>query len=313
MAGSLSVKHVGVVGAGLIGASWAAYFLSRGLDVSATDPGPDAEKRLREVVGKAWPTLEVLGTVPGSSPDRLSFDADLPAALEGVDFVQESGPEREPIKIALFSRIDEALDPNVVVASSSSGLLITNLQAKCANPERFVLGHPFNPPHLIPLVEVVGGKRTAAWAINTAMQFYRDIGKWPIRLNKEVKSHVANRLQGALWREAASLVADGVCSVADVDAAIAKGPGLRWAIMGPLLTLHLGGGEGGLRYWFDNISKLQPGDAVGSTVMSANLVDMLVKGVEEEAGDRSVAELASERDEKLIAMFRAIGIGPQAT
>jgi 3-hydroxyacyl-CoA dehydrogenase len=256
--------------------------------------------------------LTELGLSKGASFDRLRFSKDIETALDGVEFVQESGPEREPIKVELYAQIDALVPRDVVVASSSSGLLISNLQAKCKFPERCVLGHPFNPPHLIPLVEVVGGAKTSHETIDATMTFYREIGKWPIRINKEVKGHVANRLQGALWREAASLVADGVVSVADVDAAISQGPGLRWAIMGPLLTLHLGGGEGGLRYWFDNISKLRPGDAIGSTVMSAELIDTLVKGVEDEAAGRSVSDLVKERDKKLIAMFRAIGLSDTA-
>jgi len=302
------VEHVAVVGTGLIGSSWAAYFLSKGLEVSAFDPAPDAESALRRAVETAWPVLERLGTAPGASIDRLRFSPDIRTALEGVQFVQESGPEREPIKIALFADIDAALPREATIASSSSGLSISKLQSRCRFPERCVIGHPFNPPHMIPLVEVVGGARTTAETVDSATAFYRSVGKWPIRLNKEVKGHVANRLQAALWHEAVSLVADGVVNVADVDAAIAQGPGLRWALMGPLLTLHLGGGSGGLRYWFENISKLKPGDPVGRTVLSSELVDLLVKGVEEEAAGRSIPELVRERDEKLLALFKAIGL-----
>jgi carnitine 3-dehydrogenase len=308
MAADDRVRRVGVVGTGLIGASWAAYFLSKGLEVSATDPSPQAEDFLRRAVETAWPTLRQLGMAERATIDRLSFDPDVKRALDGVEFVQESGPEREAVKITLFAAIDGAVPPATIIASSSSGLLMSRLQSECRFPERCVLGHPFNPPHLIPLVEVVGGALTAPAAIERALAFYKAIGKWPIRLNKEIAGHVANRLQGALWKEAASLVADGVVDVADVDAAIAQGPGLRWALMGPLLTLHLGGGAGGLRAFFANISKLRPGDPVGSTVMSPALVDLLIAGVEAEAAGRSVADLARERDERLVAMFQAIGI-----
>jgi 3-hydroxyacyl-CoA dehydrogenase len=302
------VQRVGVVGTGLIGASWAAYFLAKGMEVSATDPSPQGETFLRNALENAWPTLQKLGMTAGATMDRLRFDADMKRALDGVEFVQESGPEREAIKSELFAAIDAIVPAEVVIASSSSGLLMSKLQSHCRFPERCVLGHPFNPPHLIPLVEVVGGKQTAPAAIERALAFYKSIGKWPIKLNKEIAGHVANRLQGALWKEAASLVADGVVDVADADAAIAQGPGLRWALMGPLLTLHLGGGAGGLRYFFDNISKLRPGDPIGSTVMSPELIDLLVAGVEAEAAGRSVAELARERDQRLVAMFQAIGI-----
>jgi 3-hydroxyacyl-CoA dehydrogenase len=204
------------------------------------------------------------------------------------------------------------LPREVVIASSTSGFLASALQAKCRFPARCVIGHPFNPPHLIPLVEVVGGRGTAPEAIEAAVAFYSAIGKWPIRLCKEVSSHVANRLQAALWQEAASLVVEGVVSVADVDAAIAKGPGLRWALMGPLLTLHLGGGEGGLRCWFDTICKLKPGDPVGSTVMSAALVELLTAGVEEEAAGRAVNDLVHERDERLIRLLALLDEPPAA-
>jgi 3-hydroxyacyl-CoA dehydrogenase len=302
------VRRVGVVGTGLIGASWAAYFLAKGMEVSATDPSLQGEAFLRKAVENAWPTLQKLGMAAGATIDRLRFDADLKRALDGVEFVQESGPEREAIKIDLFAAIDAIVPAEVIIASSSSALLMSKLQSNCRFPERCVLGHPFNPPHLIPLVEVVGGKQTSPAAIERALAFYKSIGKWPIRLNKEIAGHVANRLQSALAREAMSLVAEGVVDVADVDAAIAQGPGLRWALMGPLMTLHLGGGAGGLRYFFENISKLQPGDPVGSTVMSPELIDLLVAGVEAEAAGRSVAELASERDRRLVAMFQAIGI-----
>jgi carnitine 3-dehydrogenase len=302
------IRRVGVVGTGLIGASWAAYFLAKGLEVSATDPAPQAEGFLRRFVETAWPTLQTLGMADGATIDRLSFDGDMKRALDDVDFVQESGPEREAVKIDLFAAIDAAAPSAAIIASSSSGLLMSRLQSRCRLPERCVLGHPFNPPHLIPLVEVVGGALTSPVSIERALAFYKAIGKWPIRLNKEIAGHVANRLQGALWKEAASLVADGVVDVADVDAAIAQGPGLRWALMGPLLTLHLGGGAGGLRYFFDNISKLQPGDPIGSTVMSPELIDLLIAGVDAEAAGRSIDDLARERDRRLVAMFQAIGI-----
>jgi 3-hydroxyacyl-CoA dehydrogenase len=297
-----------VVGTGLIGASWAAYFLAKGFEVSATDPAPEAESSLRRFVENAWPTLQSLGMAAGATVDRLSFHRDLKRAVDGVDFVQESGPESEPVKIELFAEMDAALPPDVIIASSSSALLMSRLQSKCRFPERCVLGHPFNPPHLIPLVEVVGGKLTAPATIDRALAFYKAIGKWPIRLNKEIAGHVANRLQSAVWKEAASLIAEGVVSVADVDAAVAQGPGLRWALMGPIMTFHLGGGAGGLRAFFENISSLRLGDQVGSTVMSPELVDLLVAGVEEEAGGGSIDELVRERDRRLVAMFQAIGI-----
>ncbi len=300
------VTHVAVLGCGTIGASWAANFLAQGLSVAASDPAPGAEAFLRRFVDNAWPTLDALGLAPGADRGRLAFHADPVRAVEGAQFVQESGPEREEVKVALFEQVSASLPPATILASSSSTLLPTAMQARCAHPERLLLGHPFNPPHLIPLVEVCGGERTSAAAVETAMQFYRAIGKHPIRLNKEIPGHVSNRLQSALWREAAYLVEQGVVNVADVDAAIAMGPGLRWALMGPILTFHLGGGAGGLRYLMEHIdvSKLWPG--LGTPEMTAEFKQALIEGVNEEAGEQSVEALANERDRRLLALLQAV-------
>jgi carnitine 3-dehydrogenase len=239
-----NVKRVAVVGTGVIGASWVAYFLAHGLDVNATDPSPGAEARLREAVAQHWPTLERFGLAEGASLDRLRFHDSLEDAVSVADFVQENGPERMDFKIDLFRRMDAAAPPDTLLASSSSGLAISGVQSGCAHPQRVVLGHPFNPPHLIPLVEVIGGEQTSADAIEHTMAFYAAIGKRPIHVKREVKGHIANRLQAALWREAFHLVNEGVASVADIDTAIAHGPGLRWAVMGPFMNLHLSGGTG---------------------------------------------------------------------
>lgn len=299
-------KSVAVIGAGTIGASWASIFLAQGLAVRASDPSPQGEAFVRRFVANAWPTLEALGwVVPGASQDKLSFHATPTEACKGVSFVQESGPEREDIKIETFKEIDAATAKDVVIASSSSGLLASRVTVKCANPERCVIGHPFNPPHLIPLVEVVGGEKTSQDAIVKAMEFYRSIGKHPIHIKKEVKGHVANRLQAALWREAVSLVADGVCSVADADAAVAYGPGLRWALMGPHLTFHLAGGEGGMKHFMAHITPaLQTWiDDLGDPKI-IDYKDLIIEGVAEEAGDRSIADLQKWRDRKLIEILK---------
>ena len=215
-----------MIGTGTIGASWAAFFLSRGLRVSASDPAPQAEAQLRQFVDTAWPVLTELGAANAAPPhEALVFCAEPETAVAEADFIQENGPEREAVKQSLLARIDAALPPEVIIASSSSGLLISRLQAGCRHPERCVIGHPFNPPHLIPLVEVVGGERTAPAAIDGALAFYKAIGKRPIHIRREVAGHVANRLQAALWREAIHLLASGVASVADIDAATARGRG----------------------------------------------------------------------------------------
>jgi 3-hydroxyacyl-CoA dehydrogenase len=300
-------KRVSVIGAGTIGASWAAYFLARGYEVAATDPSPNGEAFARRFIDNAWPTLQKLGLVVDSADaKRLTFHRDATAAVKGAEFVQENGPEREDLKIELFAEIDAAVAPDTVIASSSSGLLISRVTAKCQHPERCVIGHPFNPPHLIPLVEVVGGAKTSAAAIEKAMTFYRDSGKHPIHIKKEVRGHVANRLQVALWREAVHLVAEGVVSVADADAAIAYGPGLRWALMGPHLTFHLAGGEGGMPHFMEHLAgPIQTWmDDLGSTRLDPPVQKMIIDGVAREAGARSIADLQEWRDRKLIDILK---------
>ena len=236
--------RVAIVGTGVIGASWAAHFLGRGARVIATDPAPGAADRLRADIDRIWPGLERMGIAPGASRDRLDFSADLEQCLAAADFVQENAPENLEGKQQLMQTIDAATAPGVIVASSSSGLLPTELQARCLrDPGRIVVGHPFHPPHLMPLVEVVGGRATGEATILKTLAFYRSVGKHPIHIRKELPGHVANRLQAALWREAFSLVEQGAATVADIDDAIRHGPGLRWAILGPFLTLHLTGGN----------------------------------------------------------------------
>lgn len=300
-------KRVAVIGAGTIGASWAAIFLARGLEVRAYDPAPQSEAFVQRFITNAWPTLEKLGQiVPGEGQNRVSFFKTPGEAVDGAEFVQESGPEREDVKIELLAQIDAAAPAQSVVASSSSGLPISRVVAKCKHPEHCVIGHPFNPPHLIPLVEVVGGEKTAPAAIDRAMQFYREIGKHPIRINKEVPGHVANRLQAALWREAVHLVAEGVVSVADADAAIAYGPGLRWALMGPHLTFHLGGGEGGMTNFMSHIVPAMETwiSDLGNPKFTPDVQKKIIDGVAEEAGSRTIADLQRWRDRKLIEILR---------
>ncbi len=239
-----AIGRVAVIGTGVIGASWVSQFLSCGLDVVATDPAPGAEAALRETVARHWPVLEQIGLSPGASPERLTFVAG-PEEAPPRDFVQENGPERLEIKHETYRRLDAAAAPDVVLATSSSGLTPSAIQAACRHPGRVVLGHPFNPPHLVPLVEVLGGEHTDEGAVAAAMGFYEGIGKRPIRLRRELVGHVANRLQAALWREAFHLVGTGAATVADIDAAIAHGPGLRWALMGPCLLNHLRAGPRG--------------------------------------------------------------------
>lgn len=302
-----SVRRVALVGTGLIGSGWAAHFLAHGLDVVATDPGPGAEDALRRQVDLVWPLLAQLGLQPGADRARLKFTANLEEAVAHADFVQESGPERIELKTALFARLDAATAPRAILASSSSGLTMTAIQAECRHPERCVIGHPFNPPYLVPLVEVVGGRRTADEAIERALAFYQSCGKHPIRLRKEVAGHVANRLQAALWREALHLVAEDVVSVADVDAAVREGPGLRWSIMGPNQTFHLGGGRGGIRHFLDHLAGpfARWWQDLGRPEFTPELRSKLITGLAEVAGDRPIEELAGERDRLLVAVLAA--------
>ena len=301
------IRRVACIGGGTIGSSWAAYFLAQGLDVTVYDPAPDGEDIARHVIDGAWGTLERLGLAAGASRSRWRFVADPIAALDGADFVQESAPERYEIKLPLLQRLSAALPGEIIIASSSSGLLISRLQEVCTHPERCVIGHPFNPPHIVPLVEVVGGKTTARWAIDAAMAFYKSIGKHPIEIRKEVPGHLANRLQAALWREAVHLVAEGVATVADVDAAISEGPGLRWALMGPHLTFHLAGGTGGMTHYMDHLAPAVTGwwPDLGQPTLTPDLQQRIIAGVDDEAQGRSVEDLARRRDEFLIRVLEA--------
>lgn len=304
-----SIRRVAIVGAGTIGASWAALFLAHGLSVVVSDPAPDAEAQTRARVQAAWPVLKELGRVAeDASFEALVFEPDLARALVDADFVQENAPEREDFKIDLFARMDALLPAHVIVASSSSGLIMSRLQARCQHPERFVIGHPFNPPHLIPLVEVVGGDKTSSEVIDQSIAFYKAIGKYPIRLNKEVPGHIANRLQAALWREAIHLAAENVASVADIDAAVSQGPGLRWALFGPHMTFNLGGGAGGLANFMDHL--LGPvqtwWDDLGAPEMTEELQRKLIEGVAAEAGQRSIADIVHARDAQLTALIKVL-------
>lgn len=300
------IRRVAVVSTGVIGASWAALFLAHGLDVEASDPAADAEMRLRAAVVTAWPILERMGLEPGASPDRLSFHRRAERAVEAADFVQENGPERLDLKRALFDRLDAATPSHAVIATSSSSLTVSEIAADLQRPERIVLGHPFNPPHLIPLVEVGGGERTSDAAIETALTFYRRVGRRPIRLRRELRGHVANRLQAALWREAFHLLHEGVVSAADIDAAISHGPGLRWALLGPLVQQHLSGGPGGIEHVVEHLGPTWEAmwADLGRPTLTPELEDAIIAGVHEEMEGRSETDLAAARDAGLAALLQ---------
>ena len=300
------IQRVAIIGTGVIGASWTALFLAKGLEVTATDVAPNAEATLKRFIEAAWPALKRLGLAPGASQSKLTFTADLAAAVRGVDLVQENGPERIDFKKKLYGQLDELLPPDVIIASSSSGLTMSEIQSGAAShPERCVIAHPFNPPHLVPLVEIVGGAKTSEETIERASEFYTALGKQTVRLRKEVPGHVANRLQAALAREVYYLVAEGVVSVTDVDKALCWGPGLRWGIMGQVMLNHLGGGEGGIEHFFQQFTGPMTAwwKVLGSPELTPDLQRKLIDGVHAEAGARSVDELAAERDEVLLGLL----------
>jgi 3-hydroxyacyl-CoA dehydrogenase len=300
------IHRIAIVGTGVIGASWAAQYLARGFDVVATDPAPNAEANLRKYVHDAWIQLKAIGLSPGATPERLSFTTNMKEALSKADLVQENGPERPDFKIKLFAEMDEATPADSLIASSSSGITPSVMQSKCKHPERVLIGHPFNPPHIIPLVEVVGGTKTASEAIQQAMAFFTSIGKKPILLRKEIPGHVANRLQLALYKEVMYLIEQGVLSVADADAAVCWGPGLRWGIMGPNLQFHLGGGAGGIKHFLEGVfdGLLPVLHALGNPKITPELKRMIAEGVLQEAGSRSVERIAEEENELLVGLLR---------
>jgi 3-hydroxyacyl-CoA dehydrogenase len=299
------IRRIAIVGTGVIGASWAALFLAHGLEVIATDPAPNAEENLREYVNSAWPALEQLGLSVGASKKLLSFTAKLSDALEGVDLVQENGPERPDFKIKLFADMDALTPATTILASSSSGIPIGVSQSQCKHPERCVIGHPFNPPHLIPLVEIVGSEKTSAETIERSMAFYSSIGKRAIHVKKEVVGHVANRLQAALYREVVYLIEQEVLSVSDADAAVSWGPGLRWGLMGPNLLFHLAGGEGGIHHFMEHLAGPMTTwwKDLGNPEFTPDLKEKIVQGVLAEAGDQSIDELADQRDRLLLGLL----------
>lgn len=301
-----NIRNVAIVGTGLIGASWTAQYLASGFDVIATDPAPDAEAKVRKWVDQAWELFESVGLASGASRNRLTFSADLKEAVSNADFVQESVPERLVLKAKVFAQMDEAAPPETILASSASGITMDAIQSSCKHhPERCVIGHPFNPPHIIPLVEVVGGAKTSERVIQEAMSFYASIGKKPIRLRKAVPGHVGNRLQAALYREILHLIQQGVVSVEDADAAVSYGLGLRWGVMGPSLQWHLAGGAGGIQQFVKQfmegfvglMKKLEMPD------VTAGLMQTIIDGVLKEANGQSVEQLADAENKIVLELL----------
>jgi 3-hydroxybutyryl-CoA dehydrogenase len=296
-----------VLGAGTIGASWAALFLAAGHDVHVYDVDDQTEAFVTNFIGHAWPFLQMLNLAPQGKPPRANFHKRPETAAAQADFIQESVPERLNDKLELFRRIEAHLQQETIIASSTSGLLLSNLQKGFRDPSRIILGHPFNPPHLIPLVELLGNAHTGDGILDRAQSFYESCGKTTIRIQREVPGHVANRLQAALWREAISLVAEGVASVEDVDKAVSSGPGLRWAVMGPHMIFSLASGGlgmdgfierygGAIQHWWTSMHDV---------TLSPEVRQILAEGVKAEEAGRSFEQLTEERDRTLIAILNA--------
>jgi len=302
------VSTVALVGAGVIGGGWAIHFLRLGKDVVVYDPAPNVESQLRQRAAGTWPAMERIGLAEGARLDRLRFADTLEEALAGADFVLESGPEREAPKRSVITAIDAALPADVVIASSTSGIPMTYLQADCNHPERCIVAHPFNPPYLIPLVEIVPGAQTSRQVADWAVEFFNLTGKMPLRLEKEYPAFLANRLLEAVWREALHLVNDGLATVEEIDTAMTYAPALRWAIMGPFMIYHLAGGDGGMRHFLDHFgpSLDLPWSYMQGPELTPELRDRIVAGCERMAAGRPVGEIARERDECLIAVLETL-------
>jgi len=299
------IQRVAVIGAGTIGTSWAAYFLAQALDVQVVDPVRN-EADLRHDIADAWIALERMGLAPGADPDRLCLSEAIGSALAEADFVQENVPERLAVKRETLHALEAVLRPDVVVSSSTTSMLPSAIQDGAARPQRVLVGHPFNPPHLIPLVEVAGGKLTARETLDWTVDFYRAIGKVPVLMKKEAVGHLANRLTAALFREAVHLVAEGYTTVEDIDEVVTSGPGLRWALQGPFTTYHLAGGRGGIAHYMRHIGPTQQDrwQSLGNPRLDDELSALIVRSVEAMLADTTPAQLASLRDEGLLKLLR---------
>lgn len=302
------IETFGVVGTGVIGAGWASRALGRGLDVVAWDPADGAEERLRAAVGRAWPSLAKLGLYPDADPGRLRFVDTVEEVCERADFVQESAPENEDIKRALHTQMDACTRPDVIIASSSSGLLPTRITSECQHPERIVIGHPFNPVYLLPLVEIVAGDATSQETVAHAEEIYDFLDMYPLIVRNEIPGYLSDRLQEAMWREILHIVNEGAATTGELDDSITYGPGLRWAGFGTNLTFHLAGGEQGMRHMlrqFGPALKL-PWTKLEAPELTEDLIDAMVDGTQEQADGRSIDELERLRDDYLIATMRAL-------
>jgi carnitine 3-dehydrogenase len=302
------IRRVGLVGGGVIGTGWSIRCLARGLDVSVTDPAPGAEENLREAVGRAWPIMEQVGLADGASQDRLDFVSSIEEAVSGADFVQENVPEHEDLKIEVFSEIGRHAPRDAIIASSSSGFLPTRIQARTEAPERVIIGHPFSPLYILPLVEIVGGRETSEEAVRAAAGYYRRIGMRPLHVRNEIDAYISDRLQQAVWHESLHLVNDGIATIPEIDAAITGGPGLRWAFMGTAMAWHLAAGEGGMRATLAHFGPAMelPWTKLKAPELTDELARRVIEGCDEATGDRDWREMQRRRDICLLKIQEVI-------
>ena len=301
------IKTIALVGGGVIGGGWATRCLANGLNVVVTDPRPESRDYVERMIDEAWPILEAADLI-AESAGQLSFADNIEAAVAQADFVQENVPEREDLKIAIHQEISENVRADVVIASSSSGLLPSRLQSQCKHPERLLIGHPFAPVYLLPLVEVVGSEQTSSDAVSRAGAFYRSIGMRPLHVRREIEAYIADRLQESLYREALHLIDQGVATVAEIDAAVTGGPGLRWAFMGTFLAWHLGGGPGGMRHTIEQfgLALELPWSHMKAPELTDELKQRIVEGCEDESGDRVFSEMERRRDRCLVEIQKVL-------
>lgn len=303
------VASATIVGGGVIGASWAALFLANGVAVTINDPDPEIAGKVREVIEGALPALAGLGFATDGLMDRLGFESDLAAAVAATDLVQECGPEKVDFKKALWARIEAAAPKTALLLSSSSSIPASAQNADMAEPGRLIIGHPFNPPHLMPLVEVVPTDKTPADLVERAIAFYRGLGKVALELRKEIPGFVANRLQAAIFRECIYLVREGVVSMRDLDDIVTGSLGIRWATNGPFLSFHLGGGAGGMAHFVEHLGKggMQPlWGTFGEVSYDDPTCKLLIDQAQQFYGGQSIDALAEDRDAKEVAIINAL-------
>lgn len=301
--------RVGLLGGGVIGGGWAARFLLHGSDVTVYDPAPGAEQTVADVLANARIAFQAL-ELDLPAEGQLTFAATPEDAVRDADFVQESAPERLELKQELMARACAACPAGVVMASSTSGLMPSRICDEMPHRERFVVGHPFNPVYLLPLVEIVAGELTTPETVERAAGVYRSVGMRPLIVRREIDGFIADRLQEALWREALWLVNDGIATVEEVDDAIRLGPGLRFAFMGPFLTYRMGGGEGGMRHFLEQFGpSLQwPWTKLMDVPdLTDELIDTIAAQSDAQAAGRSQQELQRMRDRNIVAVLRALG------